>query len=272
MPTGAKDNSSFCRKYCLHRNFPSNEFHRLFNTPAILLSIIYIYTIVSYVIRHAYPDNNGNIQYCEAPSLILAICQIVLYIVCIIIAIMYVYDDILKFKESMIFCGFPWFFLFVTNIVDAKRIGGCQFFQVVIDLLGYFTIFYLWSSKPHPVSGLFCVILHITFMCLIIVLTDHTNNNDVVHFLIGLSEEVLLFELLHHGWDSYRDGTEQTPVPPNDNHMDSATNPLAHQSTASEQATITIATEKAEQATATEGNLGGTRGAEADEEEGTRVD
>jgi len=32
--------------------------------------------------------------------------------------------------------------------------------------------------------------------------------------LIGLSEEILLFELLHHGWDSYsvNSETEQTAV------------------------------------------------------------
>jgi len=56
-------------------------------------------------------------------------------------------------------------------------------------------------------------------MCLIIVLTDHSNS-DVLHFLIGLSEEILLFELLHHGWDSYSDNsrTEQAAVPPNDDH------------------------------------------------------
>jgi len=181
---------SFCRKYCLHEKFPADEngCRRLFNIPAILLTIIYIYTIVSYVIRHAYADKNGNIQYCESPSLILAICQIGMYIVCIIIAIMSVYEDILKFKESMILCGFPWFFLFVTYIVDAKRIGGCQYFQVVIDLLGYFVIFYLWSSKPHPLSGLFCVILHIAFMCLIIVLTDHSNS-DVLHLLLAYQKK-----------------------------------------------------------------------------------
>jgi hypothetical protein len=226
---------SFCRKYCLHEKFPADEngCRRLFNIPAILLTIIYIYTIVSYVIRHAYADKNGNIQYCETPSLILAICQIGMYIVCIIIAIMSVYEDILKFKESMILCGFPWFFLFVTNIVDAKRIAGCQYFQVVIDLLGYFVIFYLWSSKPHPLSGLFCVILHIAFMCLIIVLTDHSNS-DVLHFLIGLSEEILLFELLHHGWDSYSDNsrTEQAAVPPNDDHECTANPVLPQKDTA----------------------------------------
>lgn len=54
-------------------------------------------------------------------------------------------------------------------------------------------------------------------MCLIIVLTDHTNS-DVLHFLIGLSEEVLLFELLHHGWDSYRDHNSNDNQT-NDNHM-----------------------------------------------------
>lgn len=200
--TTTGNNKSCWRKYFLHEDIQSCEqVGECLTLPSVLLMVFYIFTIISFIIRYLN-SHDGFIEYCLQPMKVLAGCQIALYILLIFFGFLKVYKNIFTFKESFVFCGLPYFLLLVVNIIEADEVRGCQYLQVLIDCFGYFALFLLWCGETREVSGFICVFLHVALMIIIIVLSDHTNS-EVLQFLIGLAEEILLFELLHHAYDSF---------------------------------------------------------------------